>query len=183
MTSRPIPLVLLVALAGLLAACAGAPSAVPSGSPSAVPPSASPSAPSPTDVPGGVPAPGDGAGAPGDPGDVPGELTFVEPVPGAVQDHEVDVEDMLVAAEGQHVTVRLEWWGGVEPCSVLAGVDVARDDDTFTFRVREGTTDLDAACIEIAVHKATVVDLGELEPGTYTFVALGGADPITVTIS
>jgi hypothetical protein len=38
-------------------------------------------------------------------------------------------------------------------------------------------------CIEIAMYKATIVDLGELEPGEYTIRASEGeAPPITVTV-
>jgi hypothetical protein len=39
-------------------------------------------------------------------------------------------------------------------------------------------------CIEIAELKATIVDLGELEPGDYSIRAgEGEAPPITVTVS
>ena len=79
--------------------------------------------------------------------------------------------------------MRVAWWSGVEPCSVLAGVDVARDGDTFTLTVREGSAAApDTMCIEIAQYKATIVDLGELDPGTYTISAFGDAAPVTVTV-
>ena len=39
-------------------------------------------------------------------------------------------------------------------------------------------------CIELAEFKRALVDLGELEPGTYTISdATGGAAPISVTVS
>jgi hypothetical protein len=39
------------------------------------------------------------------------------------------------------------------------------------------------ACIEIAEMKRALVDLGDLEPGTYDIVdGAGGAVPISVTI-
>ena len=39
-------------------------------------------------------------------------------------------------------------------------------------------------CIEIAVLKATIVDLGDLEPGTYRITApTGDAPALAVTIS
>ena len=41
----------------------------------------------------------------------------------------------------------------------------------------------DQMCIEIAVYKGAVVDLGELEPGTYTITAFGDAAPVEVTVA
>jgi hypothetical protein len=40
----------------------------------------------------------------------------------------------------------------------------------------------DTACIDIAMYKGFIVDLGELEPGTYTVTAFGDAPALTVTI-
>ena len=54
-----------------------------------------------------------------------------------------------------------------------------RDGDTFMLTVREGSAAApDTMCIEIAQYKATIVDLGELEPGTYTITAFGDAAPV-----
>ena len=62
--------------------------------------------------------------------------------------------------------MRVDWFSGVEPCSVLAGVDVVRDGNTFKLTVNEGSAAApDTACIDIAMYKGTIVDLGELEPG------------------
>ena len=97
--------------------------------------------------------------------------------------HQVAATRLDTASNGRDLAVRVAWWSGVEPCTVLAGVDVARDGNTFTLTVREGSgAPPDTACIEIAQYKATIVDLGELEPGTYTVTAFGDAPPVTVTI-
>jgi hypothetical protein len=75
------------------------------------------------------------------------------------------------------------WWSGVEPCAVLDSVGVARDGQTITITLLEGTSDADVACIAIAVEKVTVIDLGELEPGRYTVVAdPGEAAAVTVEV-
>ena len=39
------------------------------------------------------------------------------------------------------------------------------------------------ACSAIAMLRGTMVDLGELAPGTWTLVANGDLAPITITIS
>ena len=97
--------------------------------------------------------------------------------------HPVGATKLETATNGRDLAVRVDWFSGVEPCSVLAGVDVARDGNTFTLTVREGSAAApDTACIEIALYKGTIVDLGELEPGTYTITAFGDAPPVTVTI-
>jgi hypothetical protein len=130
--------------------------------------------------------PGTGVGSSGDPGVIdPGEPepTLVTSRAGLTGVHPVAATRLDTALNGRDLAVRVAWWSGVEPCSVLAGVDVARDGDTFTLTVREGSAaPPDTACIEIAQYKATIVDLGELEPGTYTITAFGDAAPVTVTI-
>ena len=115
----------------------------------------------------------------------PGEPqpTLVAPGVGLTGIHPVGATKLDTAINGRDLAVRVSWYGGVEPCSVLAGVDVARDGNTFTLTVREGSAAApDTACIEIAMYKGTIVDLGELEPGTYTITAFGDAPPVTVTI-
>ena len=114
----------------------------------------------------------------------PGEPqpTLVAPGVGLTGIHPVGASKLDTAVNGRDLAVRVSWYGGVEPCSVLAGVDVARDGNTFTLTVREGSAAApDTACIEIALYKGTIVDLGELEPGTYTITAFGDAPPVTVT--
>jgi hypothetical protein len=141
--------ILVTALA--LAACTSGTGTSPSPVPSS-PPASSPD-PSPADPGGVVPDPD-------------GSLVF--PKPGVIDPRPVAVETISASLEGGRVVVRLEWTSGVEPCYTLAGVDIARDGDTFILTVLEGTTDPDAACIEIAMFKATLVDLGVLPAGEYT---------------
>ncbi len=196
---------LLLALVAGCAAAGPASTAVPAASPSA--PSGSGGDLAPTPVPGSSGAaasepgasgsPDDavtgggsdanaGAGSGGDPGFAdPGEPapTIVAPGVGLTGIHQVAATRLDTALNGRDLAVRVAWWSGVEPCSVLADVDVSRDGNTFTLTVREGSGAApDTACIEIAQYKATIVDLGELEPGTYTVTAFGGAPPVTVTI-
>jgi hypothetical protein len=166
---------------------AGAPADGPS--PTAVPGSSdtTPASAGPDDPATGGGSDGDpGTGAGGDPGRVdPGqpEPTIVTPGAGLTGVHPVAAAALDTALNGRDLAVRVAWWSGVEPCSVLAGVDVARDGDTFTLTVREGSAAAaDTVCIEIAQYKATIVDLGDLEPGTYTITAFGDAAPVTITI-
>lgn len=189
-------LLLSGSLALVLVAC--------SGSGAGAPPDRTPS-PTPTPVPtqpddpgrdlGGNQGGGTDSGIPGnggivfpnpDPGMVePGEPQLVEPVAGARMIRDTAATDVRAAVVGRRVTVQVAFWGGVEPCHVLAGVDVARDGNTITITVKVGAgpeAGPDIACIEIAVLKATTVDLGELDPGTYTIVAVGDAAPIEVVV-
>ncbi len=153
----------------------------------------------PTGDPGGDPGSGPGGGSePGNPGgDVPlpvepgaggapdnPEPTIVTPTAGLTGIHAVPAVKLEAAVNGRDVAVRIAWWSGVEPCNALAGVTVARDGDTFLLTVNEGSAaGPDTMCIEIARYKAFVVDLGELEPGTYTITALGDAPPVEVTVA
>ncbi len=140
----------------------------------------------PDDSSGGGTDGGAGTGTGGDPGFAdPGQPapTLVAPGAGLTGVHQVAATRLDTALNGRDLAVRVAWWSGVEPCTVLAGVDVARDGNTFTLTVSEGSgAPPDTACIEIAQYKATIVDLGELEPGTYTVTAFGDAPPVTVTI-
>ncbi len=93
---------------------------------------------------------------------------------------------MLLEAtvDGRRVLVKATWWSGVEPCNVLDSVKVDRSGFDIAITLIEGTGDPNAMCIEIAMQKATIIDLGELEPGTYTITSPGGeATPVTVTVS
>jgi len=167
----------------LMSGCsaAGAPSAPPSENP----PSASP---------GGSGAgsdPGAGSNEPGgtDPGDPgngvidPGQPQFVVPKPGQENVHPVAIEEMDARVEGRHAVLNARWWSGIEPCTVLDSVAWKRDGTTITISVREGSSGGDLVCIDIAMYKATIIDLGELDPGDYTVIAgEGNAAPITFTI-
>ena len=125
--------------------------------------------------PGGVDGP---PPAPGDDG-----AAIVVPKPGQLDPRPVSVSSLLVSVDGRHVTARLAWTSGVEPCYVLDSVRIARDGNTITLSVLEGHGPGDVVCIEIAQLKATVVDLGELEPGTYIVqVKPGDAPAVTIDI-
>ena len=60
------------------------------------------------------------------------------------------------------------------------GRRVARRQRDIDLTVVEGAADAGAICIEIAKLKATIVDLGELEPGTYTIAATNSRIPPVV---
>jgi hypothetical protein len=80
--------------------------------------------------------------------------------------------------------VKVTWYGGVEPCSILDSVKVERSGNDIAITPFEGSGDVDAMCIEIAVLKATIVDLGELEPGAYRISSPGSeAPPIEITVA
>ena len=109
--------------------------------------------------------------------------TIVVPKPGQLDPKPVSVSNLLVIVDGRHVTARLAWTSGVEPCYVLDSVRIARDGNTITLTVLEGHGPGDVVCIEIAQLKATLVDLGELEPGSYDIqVQPGDAPAVTVDI-
>ena len=127
-----------------------------------------------------VTSPPDGGGvAPGEP-----QPQFVVPKPGQQMVHSVGIDKLTPAVNGRSVLVRVDWVSGVEPCNVLDHVDVALDGTTYTITLFEGTSDPNGVCIEIAAFKATLVSLGDLEPGTYTVrAAQGDAPPVTFTVS
>jgi hypothetical protein len=179
---RFLPLLLLgVVAALLLSACAAA--AAPSARPSdavAPTPGASQG--------GGGGSDGDAGSSvpPVDPGPAdpaPGEPTLVVARPGQLDPHPVAVSLLEASVDGRRVLVKASWSSGVEPCYVLDSVKLDQGGNEFVLTVVEGTGDPNAMCIEIAMYKATIVDLGELEPGEYTIRASEGeAPPITVTV-
>ncbi len=115
---------------------------------------------------------------------LPGRPQLVVPNPGQQLVHPVAIGELVARVDGRHVVLNARWWSGVEPCSILDSVDVARDGSTFRIALIEGTSDPDAMCIAIALEKVTVIDLGELDPGTYTVKpSLGDAPPIRVVVS
>jgi hypothetical protein len=178
------PLVgLIVALALALGACtAGGASPAPTSDESsrtANPPSETPS----DDRDGTVVSPPNEGGNDGGGGGLPaqpGQPQLVVPQPGQLMTHPVAIAELLARVEGRNVTLNARWWSGVEPCSVLDSVTIDRDGSTITINLFEGTSDLDAVCIAIAVEKVTVIDLGDLEPGTYT-IAAGSGDAAAIT--
>ncbi|HEY4189030.1 MAG TPA: hypothetical protein VGM28_01295, partial [Candidatus Limnocylindrales bacterium] len=134
------PLMSLVAIVLVVAGCtAGGPIA--SVSPASSP-TAAPTDPDPTLVPGGpvASAPGSVGGAepapssPDDPVSGGGAGVVIPPVPGDAQStivtpgvgltgvHPVGATKLETAINGRDLAVRIDWFSGVEPCSVLAGV-------------------------------------------------------------
>jgi hypothetical protein len=119
---------------------------------------------------------------PADPGG--GEPTIVIPKAGQKNPHPVSPTSLQASVDGRHVLVKVSWWSGVEPCSVLDSVRVDRSGSDIAITIIEGASDLDVACIEIAQLKATIVDLGDLEPDIYTISAPNSeAPPIQLTVS
>ena len=164
---------ILVSSLGACSAGAAAPAA-----------STSPTLPPPTEVPGGLESPDTGVvGIGGGGGGDGGQPQFVLPRPGTQNPGPVSVESLEARVEGRNAVVVATWWSGVEPCYVLDSAGFEREGNTFTVSLAEGAGQGDAMCIELAVEKATALDLGELEPGEYTVVAADGpAEPITFTI-
>jgi hypothetical protein len=157
----------LLILVALVAACAG--------SATSAPPSTAPTIDPNTPV---TDAPGNGGG--GVSGDGGG---LVEPKPGQLDVHPVAMDLLEAAVDGRHVVVTTSWTSGVEPCYTLDSVVVDKGDHAFTLTIREGHGPEDVACIEIAQMKSAKVDLGDLEPGTYTISdSQGGAAPIEVVV-
>jgi hypothetical protein len=67
---------------------------------------------------------------------------------------------------------------------VLDTIVVDQGEMAFAITLQEGHAPGDNICIEIAKFKFALVDLGELEPGTYTISdGTGGAAPIQVVVS
>jgi hypothetical protein len=169
---RLLLVTVIVALAGVAAACAsGTVTAPPSadGSARSDPPPVNDDGGGGNDQDGSIVAPPDKGGGGGI--GLPGNPEPVAPKPGQLMVHPVGVSELLARVDGRRVVLNARWWSGVEPCAVLDSVGVVRDGNTVSVTLFEGTSDLDAVCIAIAVEKVTVIDLGELEPGTYTVAA------------
>jgi len=129
-----------------------------------------------------VPDPAPGGGDPGA-GQRP---SIEEPAAGQLNPVPVGVWTMEPSIDGRHVTVLLSWWSGPAPCSVLDSVDVVREGTTITMTPREGADPAagggQLACPAIAMLRGTIVDLGQLAPGTWTLVAHGDLAPIQITV-
>lgn len=120
-------------------------------------------------------------------GEVPpadGGAKVVVPRPGQLDVHPVAAEQLTASVDGRTVVVTVDWWSGVEPCTILDSIIVARGEGSFAITLREGRGPEEVACIAIAERHRAEVDLGELEPGTYTISdATGGAPPIEVVVT
>jgi hypothetical protein len=130
--------------------------------------------------------PGIGIGAPGGafPPDAGGKADLVEPVPGRLDPHDAGIAKLAAHVEGHHVWIRATFWGGVKPCFALDSTTATKSGATITVGLRAGADANDMMCIEIAKLYATVIDLGDLDPGMYTVKpATGDAPPISVVVS
>jgi hypothetical protein len=107
--------------------------------------SASPSAPSnPPEQPVSVPA---------------ASPTPVTPVGNTLGTHKTKWISATPSADGR--SLRLVWWSGVEPCTVLDRVEVAESTDKVVVTLYEGQDRRhpDAVCIAMAIQKTTTVTL------------------------
>ena len=108
---------------------------------------------------------------------------MVVPKPGQLDVHPVSAESLAATVDGRTVVISVDWWSGVEPCTVLDSIVVERGDGTYAITLREGRGPGDVACIAIAELHRTFIDLGELVPGTYLVTdATGGAPAIEVVV-
>jgi hypothetical protein len=120
---------------------------------------------------------------PGGPAPIgPPRATIVTPKPGRLDAHPVGAGTIEASVTGRKVAVRLTWWSGVAPCSVLDSIDVARTGSAIVLTIREGADQRGVACIDLAMLKGAIVDLGELTPGSYTISAGGEAPPVQVVV-
>ena len=111
-----------------------------------------------------------------------GPPTLVVPKPSRLDVHPVGATAIEPTVDGSRVSVKLSWWSGVAPCSVLDSVEQVRTGRTIALTILEGADQGGVACIEIAMLKATLVDLGQLPAGSYTITAGGDASPVPIVV-
>lgn len=85
----------------------------------------------------------------------------VDPNPDAVNTMPIRWDSYEERAGGNEL--EMLFWSGVEPCYVLAEVEVEETPDKVTVTLHQGNleTEEDTACIEIALLKSTIVELDE----------------------
>jgi hypothetical protein len=162
----------LLTLAALTAGCGQATRSTPTG-PNVDPGTAVPGSPAP-DVP--ISDETDPAGRVM----TPSMPTWVTPHPGGGPLMPVTPSGLRVGTRGGSPFAVVRWWSAIAPCYVLRSVNVGVSDTTVRLRLVEGSDDPNAACAEVAMLKATRVDLGGLAPGTYTVVAGGRHRTLTI---
>ena len=184
-TDRPILRAGVLLVAIVLAACSGGAAGSPSTGTSSPAPNDTPSvAPSAIPMPSASADPGGSTGEvpPGEPG--AGRPRIVIPKPGQLDVHPIAAEQFDATVTGRKVVIEIRYAIGVEPCYVLDSILVQKGDHSFAITLRQGHGPGDAVCIQIAEIVRSFVDLGELDPGTYTITdAQNGAPPITVTVA
>ncbi len=181
-THRPGAILVMNLAAVVLAAACSAGSAATT-APTASPPAASPTAPVGPSEPGTNPSDNPGPGGGGNLG--PGVRNpLVVPKPGQLDVHPIAADSFAAQVDGRHVVLTITYTSGVEPCSILDTIVVQRGDGSFAVTLREGHGPGDQVCIMIARFMKTQVDLGQLDPGTYTITdTMRGAAPIQVVVS
>jgi hypothetical protein len=190
-----LPLTLIIAACGTAAAPtpSSAP-ATPRATPTAVPGDGGSGDPNGNGGTGGGTDPGNpGSGngivfpIPPGPGDDPllGDALVVVPRGGTIDPHPVNVQLVRAIVQDGTVIVEARWTSGVEECYPTDSVQVDIDEAarTVKLRVLEGSAGGDVMCIEIAVLKATAVDIGALPAGTWTITADGDAAPIELEVA
>lgn len=109
---------------------------------------------------------------------------IVTPQPGQLGVHPIPAESFSASVVGRTVVVEIGYASGVAPCYVLDSIRVDKGDHSFAITLRQGHGPGDTVCIQIAELVRSFVDLGSLEPGTYTITdTQQGATPISVTVS
>lgn len=138
--------------------------------------------PSPSPSPSPTPDGPIGSGPPVDGPPLAGAKVVV-PRPGQLDVHEVSADRLAAQVDGRRVVVSVDWWSGVEPCTILDTILVERGERSFTVTLREGRGPDDVACVAIGELHRAFVDLGDLEPGTYTVRdGTGGAPDLEVVV-
>jgi hypothetical protein len=179
---RPRAFVLMTLAAGILAGACSAGTAG-TAAPTVSPPGAAPSAPA-APAPSAPAAPtAPSGGAPSSPGPVGGQ-ELVVPKPGQLDVHPIAADSFAARVDGRHVILTISFTSGVEPCSILDTIVVQRGEGAFAITLRQGHGPGDQVCIMIAMLRKTQVDLGDLDPGTYTITdTMQGAAPIQVVVN
>lgn len=83
----------------------------------------------------------------------------VKPTGDAINVHKIRWTQAKAVSKGKKV--RLTWWSGVEPCTVLDKVKVKETSKKVTITLYEGTSPKarNMSCIMIAIEKTTTVKL------------------------
>ena len=60
------------------------------------------------------------------------------PRPGQLDVHPVAAETLTATLDGRRLTVTVDWWSGVEPCTILDTVVVETEAGGYAITLREG---------------------------------------------
>jgi len=75
------------------------------------------------------------------------------------------------------------WTSGVEPCTILDSIVVAKGEGTYTVTLREGNSPQEIACVALAEQHFTEFEIPDVAAGTWKIVDSGGtAAPVQVTV-